>query len=112
RFAPLRPGQQRDPQSRLQLEPASRGPAGFRRQFETPVQVLAGIVVIVLLLICANVATLLLARGTARQREIAVRQAVGCSRARLLRQFLIEGLVLAIAGGLIGLLLAPSAARA
>jgi len=112
RIAPLRPGQQRDPRSAIQLELASRGIGGFRRQFETPVQILAAVVIIVLLIVCANVATLLLARGTARQREIAVRQALGCSRARLIRQFFVEGLLLAAAGGLIGLLLAPSAARA
>jgi ABC-type antimicrobial peptide transport system permease subunit len=65
--------------------------------------ILFGTVVLVLLIACSNVSSLLLARGIARQREIAIRGAIGASRARLLSQMLAESIVLSAAGGILGL---------
>jgi ABC-type antimicrobial peptide transport system permease subunit len=68
-------------------------------------------VVTLLLIACANVASILLARSGARQQEVAIRQAIGCGRARLLRQFLVESLLLAVASGTLGVLMASAGAR-
>jgi putative ABC transport system permease protein len=94
------------------LVPAPEGRSPLRRQYEAPLTVILWVVALVLLIACANIANLLIARTSTRRHELTLRLALGASRFRVARQLLAEGLLLATAGALLGAVFAAWGSRA
>ena len=96
---------------KLTAEPSAAGVSMLRETYSDPLRFLLGIAGLVLLITCANLASLMLARTTARERDMAVRLAIGAGRWRLIRLVLAESLLLSIAGALAGVALAHALSR-
>lgn len=97
--------------SHLSLLDGERGFSPLREDVRTPLWIIMGMVGLVMLMACANVGSLLLVRGAARTREVSLRYALGAKRYRVVQQLFMEGFVLGLGGGALGLLLAPQTAK-
>jgi ABC-type antimicrobial peptide transport system, permease component len=99
------------PKQTISIVPAGAGVGVMKEQYASSLRLLMAVCALVLLIACANVANLLLARSVARRTQTAVRLAIGASRAQIVTQALVESILLSLAGGIAGLLVATATAR-
>jgi predicted permease len=108
----IRPAKSPEMTPHIRVQSGAQGLGELKRRFQQPMYVLLGLAGLTLLIACANIANLMLARGDARRKEAAVRLSLGCSQGRLVRQFLTESVILAVFGGLLSVVFAVITGRA